>query len=100
MKGEIMKSFFKCYRCLFFLLFSYGTGTAQDSLTTYQRNEIVVTATRSEKNPAEIGRSITLLTKDQIKNSLFNSVGELISGQGGMYIVGAGQNPGSGRSAN
>jgi vitamin B12 transporter len=71
---------------------------AQDSLTTYQRSEVVITATRTEKKPADVGRSVSLLTKDQIKNSLFNSVGELISGQGGMYIVGAGQNPGMAQS--
>ena len=41
-----------------------------------------------------MGRSITVVTSDDIKNSIYNNVAELLSQQEGIYIVGNGQNPG------
>ncbi|MBI2618774.1 MAG: TonB-dependent receptor [Ignavibacteriales bacterium] len=69
-------------------------STSADTVKVYQLQEIVVTATRSERNPMEVGRSITLLTKEQMKNSTYASVAELLSQQEGLYVVGTGQNPG------
>ncbi len=66
-----------------------------DTLKTYTLPEIVVTATRSEKNPNDVGRSVTVLTAEQVKRSLMHSVGELLAWQAGMYTVGAGQNFGA-----
>jgi vitamin B12 transporter len=66
----------------------------QDTLKTLQLQEVIVTATRTEKNVADVGRSITLITSDNIKNSIYNSVSELLSQQEGIYIVGNSQNPG------
>jgi vitamin B12 transporter len=68
--------------------------SAQDSLKQKDLSEVVVTATRSEKNQNDIGRSITVITADDIKKSGANSLAEVLSKQGGMYLVGAGQNPG------
>jgi vitamin B12 transporter len=66
----------------------------QDTLKTLQLKEVIVTATRTEKNVADVGRSITLITSDNIKSSIYNSVSELLSQQEGIYIVGSNQNPG------
>ncbi len=66
----------------------------QDTLKTLLLKEVIVTATRSEKNVADVGRSITVITSDDIKNSVYNNTAELLSQQEGIYIVGAGQNPG------
>lgn len=68
--------------------------TAQDSLKNKQLNEVVVSATRSEKNINDVGRSITVISADDIEKSGANSIAELFSQQEGMYVVGAGQNPG------
>lgn len=67
---------------------------AQDTTKTYLLEEVVVTATRIERNPAEVGRSISIIPGDRIANQLYHSVGEILSQQEGIYVVGAGQNPG------
>lgn len=69
-------------------------GQQQDTLKTLQLKEVIVTATRTEKNVADVGRSITLITSDNVKSSIYNSVSELLSQQEGIYIVGNSQNPG------
>ncbi len=68
--------------------------SAQDTLKNKQLDEVVVTATRSEKNINDVGRSITVITADDIKKSGANSISEILSQQEGMYVVGTGQNPG------
>lgn len=65
-----------------------------DTSTIYPLKEVIVSATRSEKSPSELGRSVTLIPKDQMSNAIYNNVSELLSQQEGVYIVGTGQNPG------
>ena len=65
-----------------------------DSAKVYPLKEVVVSATRSEKDPNDLGRSVTLIPKEQMSNSIYNNVSELLSQQEGVYIVGTGQNPG------
>lgn len=67
---------------------------AQDTTSVLQLKEVVTTATRSEKNPNDVGRSITIITAEEIKNSGYNSLSEILTKQEGIYSVGAGQNPG------
>ncbi len=66
-----------------------------DTSKTVELKPVIITATRSEKDPTEIGRSITTIPNEQIKSSGANTVAELLSQQEGIFIVGAGQNPGS-----
>jgi len=66
----------------------------QDTLKTLLLKEVIVTASRCEKKVSDVGRSTTIITIDDIKSSIYNSVAELISQQEGIYIVGNGQNPG------
>lgn len=68
--------------------------SAQDTLKNKQLNEVVITASRTEKNIADVGRSISVITAADIQVSGVNSIEELLSQQAGMYIVGTGQNPG------
>jgi vitamin B12 transporter len=70
---------------------------AQDTLNT-DLGEVTVTATRSEKNVAETGRSVTVITADDIKRSGANTLAEVLSQQEGIYLVGTGQNFGSTQS--
>ncbi|MBI4547878.1 MAG: TonB-dependent receptor [Ignavibacteriae bacterium] len=82
---------------LFSYIFSLVVFAGEDQKDTtkmYQLKEVVITATRSDKNLSDVGRSVSLITKDQLSSSIYHSVGELLSHQEGMYIVGAGQNPG------
>ncbi len=91
-----MKKFF--FLMLLVSFFSYAQQslfvTANDSAKTYPLKEVIVSATKSEKNLADVGRSVTVITNEQTKNFLYQSMGELLTQQAGMYIVGAGQNPG------
>lgn len=66
-----------------------------DSAKVYQLKEVIVTATRTEKNPVDVGRSVTVISNDQLRNSMYQSVAEVLSQQEGMYIVGTGQNMGA-----
>jgi vitamin B12 transporter len=65
-----------------------------DTLNAVELKPVAVTATRSEKDPMDVGRSITVISNEQIKNSGANTVAELLSQQEGIYIAGTGQNPG------
>jgi len=75
-------------------LFLAFNVSAQDTLKNEQLNEVVISATRSEKNIKEVSRAVTVLTSEDIKKSGANSIAELLSQQQGIYVVGGGQNPG------
>lgn len=66
-------------------------AAAQDTLTQSLGN-VTVTATRGEKNVSETGRSVTVITAEDIKRSGANTLSEVLSQQEGIYIVGTGQN--------
>jgi vitamin B12 transporter len=78
------------------LLFGVCNLHAQqaDSSRQHQLREIVVSATRSEQDPDSVGRSITVISNEEIKNSGANSLAEILSQQEEIYIVGTGQTPG------
>jgi vitamin B12 transporter len=65
-----------------------------DTSKAFELKSVTVTATRSEQDPMDVGRSITVISNKQIKTSGANTVAELLSQQAGIYIVGTGQNPG------
>ncbi len=56
---------------------------------------VTVTATRTTKDIMDVGRSVTVITNEQIKQASCGTVAELLSQQEGIYIVGTGQNPGN-----
>ncbi|MBM4167970.1 MAG: TonB-dependent receptor [Ignavibacteria bacterium] len=68
---------------------------AEDTLRLYHMPEIVVTAARISQDPMDVGRSVTVLRGDELRNALSLSVGEALSLQSGIYVVGAGQTPGA-----
>jgi vitamin B12 transporter len=70
-------------------------GETLDSVKISKIDEVIVTATRSEKNPFDVGRSVTVISKEEIKNSGTNSLAELLSMQQGIFVVGGQQNFGS-----
>jgi vitamin B12 transporter len=68
--------------------------SAQDTLKKKELGEIIVSASRSEKNLNDVGRSISVITSEDIRRSGASTVAELLTQQEGIYVVGAGQNPG------
>ncbi len=69
-----------------------------DSIPTITLKQVVVTASRSEKEIFNIGRFVTVIDPQEIKNSVYDNVGELLSRQEGIYVVGAMQTPGTNQS--
>jgi vitamin B12 transporter len=55
---------------------------------------VTVTATRTEKDVMDVGRSVTVISGDQLKQPGCNTVADLLSRQEGIFVDGAGQNPG------
>jgi len=70
----------------------------QDSLKTQRLEEIVVSSSRLEQKILDVPRSIFVIDRNTIEQSAFNSVGELISHQRGLFVVGGGQTPGTNQS--
>jgi outer membrane cobalamin receptor len=56
--------------------------------------EVVVSASRTEQPLIEIPRSVTVIGEAVIKNSVYQSLGDLLNAQAGLYVVGANQTPG------
>lgn len=84
----------KCLIAVSILVCLSAGVSAQDTLKKKELSEVVVSASRSEKNLNDVGRSITVVTADDIKKSGATSISELLTMQEGIYVVGAGQNPG------
>lgn len=69
-----------------------------DSTKVNTLKEVVVSASRREETLLDAPRSVTVITRDKIENSTYNSVGDLLSKQQGIYVVGANQTPGTNQS--
>jgi len=68
-----------------------------DTIKVYL-DDIIITATKTEKPVSETGRSITVITREQIANSACGTVADLLTNQEGIYVVGNGQTPGANQS--
>jgi vitamin B12 transporter len=67
----------------------------QDSAQTTLLREIVFSAGRIDEVLLDVPRSASIIPRAVIEKSNFNSVGELLSSQEGIYVVGVNQNPGT-----
>jgi len=70
-------------------------GQQYDTAKVAVLKEVVITATRGEKNLNNIGRSITVITRDDIINTGAVTVAELLNREEGFFITGTQQIPGS-----
>ena len=76
-------------------LFQVNAQEITDTTKIKQLDEIIITATRSEKNSIDVGRSVTVVTNEDIKNSGTNSLAEFLTMQEGIFVVGGQQNFGT-----
>lgn len=91
-----MKAFFKTLILCGLALVSANFGYAQeDSLKHYIFEGTIVTAARSKTNTVKTGRSISVISENDIRSSAYHSVGELLERQEGIYMVGTKQTQGS-----
>ncbi|MDZ7692992.1 MAG: TonB-dependent receptor [Balneolaceae bacterium] len=70
-----------------------------DTTTTYQLDEVIISANRWQESPQTTGRNVTVITSEELRNSTYYSVGELLAAQQSIHLVGNGQTPGSTQSA-
>lgn len=75
--------------CAIILSATTVNGQQYDTTKVAILNEVIVTATRCEKNLNDIGRSITVITSNDIKKSGAVTISELLNREEGFYIVGA-----------
>ena len=68
---------------------------AQDTIPTRELREFVVTATRSEIYEEDVPRSLTVISSKEIESSGFQKLGELLSVQQGITMIGSRGTPGS-----
>lgn len=70
----------------------------EDTSSVQRMPEVVVTASRTEQKIEDAGRSVSVISADDIKASGANTLAELLNMAEGIYIAGAGQNFGSNQS--
>lgn len=66
-----------------------------DSLQTRFLDEVIISASRSEQLIKDVPRSVSIIDQKKIEESTYNSIGDLLSTQEGVYLVGANQTPGT-----
>jgi len=81
--------------CLSVFLITPAFTQDMDTLQVYHHDDIVVTATRSEKHVSDVSRSLSVISKADISNNVYISPVEALAQQEGVFIVGNGQNPGA-----
>jgi vitamin B12 transporter len=84
----IQKFFMAC------LLLVATRATAQTD-SSKQLNEIVVTANRFPQKQVNTGKVMTVINKQEIEQSPYASLGELLARQSGITIIGANNAPGT-----
>jgi vitamin B12 transporter len=67
-------------------------ANAQD--TTRVLKDVVVSATKVDQKQSQIGKTVTIITREQLERSSGKSVAELLGEQAGIVVNGAGSNPG------
>ena len=77
------------------LLIVVSVSRAQDTTKVTTLKEVVISATRAEQPAIDIPRSVSVIHAEEIRTSIYQSVGELLNTQSGLYVVGANQNPGT-----
>lgn len=98
LKTLIMKSIFLSSRLLLTigLLWMFQSLQAQikDTIAVQDIPEVIITATRSEKEVNTIGREVTVITREEIQRTGAKSLAELLGDYAGISVIGTNQNPG------
>lgn len=80
------------------LICIFGQSQITDSVKNYLIDEVMISATRFEKRVLEIPKSVSLITRQEIKNSGATNLSELLSTQENLNVIGSNQTPGSNQS--
>ena len=79
------------------ILFACQSASAQKSDTTItkQLNEVIVTADKGNTKLSETGKSVIVISQDQLQKSGGKSLSQILNEQPGIIVNGAGSNPGA-----
>lgn len=80
---------------MFMCALSCACASAQDSLKVTTLKTVVVSATRSEQPVIDVPRSVTVIPAEVIGKSVYQSLGDLLNAETGLYVTGAMQTPGT-----
>ncbi|MDZ7682547.1 MAG: TonB-dependent receptor [Fodinibius sp.] len=69
--------------------------TKIDTSTVYELNEVIVSASKYEQSPQSVGRNVTVISQEEIRQSVYANVSDLLSEQQSVHMIGAGQTSGS-----
>ena len=73
-------------------------GQPADSIRTQNLDEVFIIAGRYERPLQDIARSVSVITAEQIQNTPYINVTDLLSRESGLFVVGQGQTPGTNQS--
>ncbi|WP_158559323.1 TonB-dependent receptor plug domain-containing protein [Deminuibacter soli] len=79
------------------LAVSQGAWAQKDSAAN-KLDEVVVTATKTPAKLSQIGKVVTVITKEQIEQSAGKDLSQLLNEQTGIIVNGANSNPGLNKS--
>ncbi|WP_207511809.1 TonB-dependent receptor plug domain-containing protein [Longitalea luteola] len=86
-------------RLLTFSILGLGyQAFAQDSVSTKQLGEVIVTANKLAQKQSTTGKVITVITKEQLEKSSGRTVGQLLNEQAGVSVNGSLNNIGTNQS--
>ena len=83
----------KIFMTCMLIVFSITAFAQFDS--SYSLDEVVVTANRFTQKQINTGKVITVIRRKEIETSPFVSIGELLSRQAGITIIGSNNSPGA-----
>ncbi|GAB1444972.1 TonB-dependent receptor [Flammeovirgaceae bacterium] len=70
----------------------------QDSIKSFDLDEVVITATKFPKSRSETGKVVTIIDSDILQRSAGKDLSQLLNEQSGLMINGANSNPGKDKS--
>ena len=73
------------------------TASAQtvDTSKVYQLDEVIISASRYAESPKTVGRNVSVITREEIEQSVHYNVADLLAKEQSVHIIGNGQTPGS-----
>lgn len=70
-------------------------STSIDTGKVYTLDEVIISASRIEEDPSLVGRNVTVISSEEIENSLHYSLAGLLAEQESIHMIGNNQTPGS-----
>ncbi len=66
-----------------------------DTSTVYELDEIIISAGKYEQSPQSVGRNVTVISQEEIEQSIYANVSDLLAEQQSVHMIGSDQTPGS-----